>query len=165
MSDHTSPAVVSQHTRRVNRIIAVCLVLMAACMLGLMIMAGMQVDGVLRDFRHRHVAAGYTELDAREVVLEAAVTEPTLIYAQHVALAAGSTAPLAIYGGDAVIEGTVQGDLAFLGGSLDIAPGAVIEGDLHLDVAKHVTLRGRVTGEIRGGADRMYGDPSIDQDE
>ena len=69
---------------------------------------------------------------------------------------------LAIYGGDAELHGRIEGDVAFLGDSLDLAPGCLITGDLTLDVARHVTLRGQVSGEVKGSAERLYGDPKSD---
>ncbi len=151
------------HTTTANRLMALALGGFAVAMLALMIVAGMQVDGVLRDFRQRFIDQHYVEVDGRTITIEDTITQPTLIYAQHVTLANGSDASVAIYGGDAVIEGTIKGDVAFLGDALDIAPGAVIDGDLTLDVAKHVTIRGTITGAVHGGADRMYGDPKTDQ--
>jgi hypothetical protein len=151
-----------KHAARTNRIMAITLVLSAVTMLGLMIAAGMQIDGVLRDFQQRFRDQGYTELDGRTITLETPPQTPQLIYAEHVTLAHGSHASLAIFGGDAVLEGRFEGDVAFLGSNLDLAPGAVITGNLTLDVAKHVTLRGRIEGELIGGADRIYGDPTSD---
>jgi len=150
------------HTKRANRIVAICLVTVAVGMLGLIVAAGLQVDGVLHDFRQRHLDQGYESVDGRSIIIEPAPTAPLLIYAQKVTLSQGSNASLAIYGGDAVLEGRIEGDVAFLGANLDLAPGAVITGDLTLDVAKHVTLRGRVLGELHGEAGRMYGDPTTD---
>ena len=151
-----------KHTKRANRIVAVCLIVVAVTMLGLMVAAGFQVDGVLRDFRQRHLDQGYESVDGRTITIEPAPTNPLLVYAQKVTFPDGSKASLAIYGGDAVLEGRIEGDVAFLGANLDLAPGAVITGDLTLDVAKHVTLRGRVLGTVHGEAGRMYGDPATD---
>lgn len=151
------------YTRNTNRFMAIGLVIVGVSMVALMVFAGLQVDGVLRDFRQRHLDQGYIEVDGRTITIEEPPDHPSLIYAAHVTLAEGSHASLAIYGGDAVLEGRFEGDIAFLGDTLDLAPGAVITGDLTLDVAKHVTLRGMVNGQVHGGADRLYGDPKADQ--
>jgi hypothetical protein len=111
-----------RHTKRANRIVAACLITVAVAMLGLMVAAGLQVDGVLRDFRHRFVEQGYESIDGRTVTIEPAPDKPLLIYAQKVTLTQGSNASLAIYGGDAVLEGRFEGDIAFLGANLDLAP-------------------------------------------
>lgn len=162
--ESTRGSTLDPHTKRANRIVAICLVSVALGMLGLMVAAGFQVDGVLRDFRQRHLDQGYESVDGRTITIEPAPTHPLLIYAQKVTLPEGSNASLAIYGGDAVLEGHFKGDVAFLGANLDLAPGAVIAGDLTLDVAKHVTLRGRVLGTVHGDASRLYGDPITDNE-
>ncbi len=161
-NDPGSP--IDPHTKRANGIVVICLVSVALGMLGLMVAAGLQVDGVLRDFRQRHLDQGYESIDGRTITIQPAPTHPLLIYAQKVTLPEGSDASLAIYGGDAVLEGHFNGDIAFLGANLDLAPDAVITGDLTLDVAKHVTLRGRVLGTVHGEASRLYGDPTMDNE-
>lgn len=151
------------HAHNANRFMALGLITVGIGIVALMVIAGMQVDGVLRDFRQRHLDQGYVEVDGRTITIGSPPSQATLIYAGHVTLPAGSDASLAIYGGDAVLEGRFNGDIAFLGDTLDLAPGAVIAGDLTLDVAKHVMLRGVVEGQVHGGADRLYGDPENDQ--
>ena len=113
-----------------------------------------QADQVAAEF----VDQGFVSV---KEVPDEAITEKTVIRGGAVELGQDSTADVAIVAGTATVSSHIGGTLYFRGLVLEIAPGAVIDGDLDLagigfDKARvrlDGTVKGKVTGsyELTGG--------------
>lgn len=114
---------------------------------------------VVRHFENTAMNAGYvlTESNGLALVSDEPASRPTYYRAvDSVQLLGGADADIAISTADAVLDGTFTGNVAFLGKELTILPGAVVMGDLEIAVAKYVTIRGEVVGEIYGEYKRVF---------
>ena len=135
-----------------------CLALVGVFVIG-MVLVGVSIfrlNAMVTDYEARFQGDGWSTLEGRKIDQEAPLTTQTLVFGGDITLR-GATADIAILGGDATLHGRYEGTVHFLGKTLDVAPEAVITGQLSIAAARHVTIRGRVEGGIEGHWDRLFG--------
>jgi len=153
---HDSELPADTPTRR-QHIGCIALVLILAGGLTLVALSTCRLNQFVQSYEARFPSPAWTRLDGKTIDQTTEIDAPTLIFSGEATLS-GAAADIAILGGDATLHGVYTGNVHFLGRNLDLADDGVIEGNLEIAGARHVTLRGVVRGELTGVWDRLFGD-------
>ncbi len=141
-----------------RRVPIACIGLVGVLVLGLAFVAIsiFRLNSMVTDYEARFQGDDWSTLEGEIIEQDAPLTTQTLVFGSDITLH-GATMDIAILGGNALLHGHYEGTVHFLGKTLDIAPDAVIAGQLSITAARHVTIRGTVKEQVEGNWDRLFG--------
>jgi hypothetical protein len=143
---------------RKKRVNAICIALVGILVVGMVLVAAsiFRLNAMVTAYEARFQGEDWSTLEGKKIDQDTPLTSQTLVFGSDITLH-GAKADIAILGGEATLHGRYEGAVYFLGTTLDVAPEAVITGQLRITAARHVTIRGIVDGGIEGHWDRLFG--------
>lgn len=129
---------------------ATLLVIAGVLACGGLLFLGWKGYGQLDKFAGPFQARGYERVQGQVIEVSQPVSKPTVYVAQVVKLNADADADLAVMAQVAEIAATVHGDIDFLGQTLVVKPNGVVHGDIRVQGAQVIDVKGTVDGEIAG---------------
>ncbi|MFG0330555.1 MAG: polymer-forming cytoskeletal protein [Phycisphaerales bacterium] len=130
---------------------ATVLVLGLALLCGGGIWAYRAVFGRAQEFVAQFEEQGYQVVTSQTSRVTTPIIEPTVFFTQTIVIDAVAEDDLVLVAQTAMIENEMKGDLHFFGQTLTLSDGAVLDGDLHVELAQSVEIqRGAIVrGDIR----------------